>query len=310
MPDESKPLLAYQVGGQQVTRGQFRVLLLLIFLHLVITIQTTYVPGVMGWVNQRWAEHQARIARQKQVRQTQATTAQWLASARAASLVVWDEDATSAAKLLAGSGYGAIDAGGEPAFLRPYLSTGARARLPALIPDWLDSMLRSSGQRVVVFVHGRRVGGGPERLVAVVVGGSLQVAGGVRQPSESFAFQVYKLDSFAAQSFAINAEGAATYDLPATDLSIGDDPSGVEMTGNWTASKDHSQPGTLSYKPTERLRVFAGQADPNDESHFTIAYELDGVAGTIDGWLRADGSVILEPRAGKRVNSVWFPFGK
>jgi hypothetical protein len=38
-----------------------------------------------------------------------------------------------------------------------------------------------------------------------------------------------------------------------------------------------------------RLRMFAGQADPADASHFTIGYELDGEPGTIDGWLQADG---------------------
>ena len=35
-----------------------------------------------------------------------------------------------------------------------------------------------------------------------------------------------------------------------------------------------------------QLRLFAGQADPADESHFTIDYEVDGDRGTIDGWLR------------------------
>ena len=34
------------------------------------------------------------------------------------------------------------------------------------------------------------------------------------------------------------------------------------------------------------LRIFAGQPDPNDPSHFTIEYEADGKRGVIDGWLR------------------------
>jgi hypothetical protein len=34
------------------------------------------------------------------------------------------------------------------------------------------------------------------------------------------------------------------------------------------------------------LRLFAGQPDPADESHFTIEYEVDADRGTIDGWLR------------------------
>ena len=44
------------------------------------------------------------------------------------------------------------------------------------------------------------------------------------------------------------------------------------------------------------LRLFAGQPDPNDASHFTIDYVLGDQKGVIDGWLKEDGSVLLEKR--------------
>ena len=44
------------------------------------------------------------------------------------------------------------------------------------------------------------------------------------------------------------------------------------------------------------LRVFAGRRDPSDASHFTIEYIVGGRAGMIDGGLKDDGSVLLEPR--------------
>jgi hypothetical protein len=37
------------------------------------------------------------------------------------------------------------------------------------------------------------------------------------------------------------------------------------------------------------VRVLAGQPDPADPSHFTVRFEVDGVAHVADGWLR-DGS--------------------
>jgi hypothetical protein len=39
------------------------------------------------------------------------------------------------------------------------------------------------------------------------------------------------------------------------------------------------------------VRLLAGQPDPQDPTHFTIAYEtVDGLhAGTIDGWVRNNG---------------------
>jgi hypothetical protein len=46
------------------------------------------------------------------------------------------------------------------------------------------------------------------------------------------------------------------------------------------------------------LRLYAGRADPEDESHFTIDYESDGTKGTLDGWLRdrpGDGSTAPGP---------------
>ena len=44
------------------------------------------------------------------------------------------------------------------------------------------------------------------------------------------------------------------------------------------------------------LRLFPGQADANDASHFTIDYMIGEQKGVIDGWLKEDGSVVLERR--------------
>lgn len=44
------------------------------------------------------------------------------------------------------------------------------------------------------------------------------------------------------------------------------------------------------------LRLFAGQPDASDASHFTIDYVLADQKGVIDGWLKEDGSVLLEKR--------------
>ncbi|MDB5293142.1 MAG: hypothetical protein JWL69_4383 [Phycisphaerales bacterium] len=41
-------------------------------------------------------------------------------------------------------------------------------------------------------------------------------------------------------------------------------------------------------------RVFAGQLDPADPSHFSILYETATGTGVIDGWLKDDDSVKLE----------------
>ncbi|MDQ3441798.1 MAG: hypothetical protein M3478_15760 [Planctomycetota bacterium] len=45
-----------------------------------------------------------------------------------------------------------------------------------------------------------------------------------------------------------------------------------------------------------RVRVFAGQPDANNPSHFTIDYEMDGARHKLDGWLEDDQSVRIELR--------------
>lgn len=47
--------------------------------------------------------------------------------------------------------------------------------------------------------------------------------------------------------------------------------------------------GTIGILRQDKLRVFAGQADAADLSHFTCVYTLDGQQGTIQGWLRDPG---------------------
>ena len=55
------------------------------------------------------------------------------------------------------------------------------------------------------------------------------------------------------------------------------------------------------------LRVFAGRRDPSDASHFTIDFTVGGRAGTVDGWLKEDGTMLLEPRDEVMVTSTPAP---
>ena len=52
------------------------------------------------------------------------------------------------------------------------------------------------------------------------------------------------------------------------------------------------------------FRLFGGQPDPRDESHFTLDYEADGVRGVIAGWLLDDDAVKLQFRPGPATRSL------
>jgi len=63
-------------------------------------------------------------------------------------------------------------------------------------------------------------------------------------------------------------------------------------------SAARTTPFDIVFALADRAEIFGGQPDPTDTSHFTIAYAVDGVRGTIDGWLLDDGTVKLETRDG------------
>lgn len=55
--------------------------------------------------------------------------------------------------------------------------------------------------------------------------------------------------------------------------------------------------------PADRLaptRWYAGQPDPNDESHFTLTCDHHGTRVILDGWLRDDDTLTLESRSLRR----------
>ena len=106
----------------------------------------------------------------------------------------------------------------------------------------------------VVFLHARQTTGGRQRLVVVQA-------------------MLY----FRGSPFATEATFCATTFDP--DVAFGSRP---VKTSQWIGSTL-----TALWHNDERwLRIFAGQPDPNDPSHFTIEYEADGKRGVIDGWLR------------------------
>jgi hypothetical protein len=72
------------------------------------------------------------------------------------------------------------------------------------------------------------------------------------------------------------------------------------IPGSWKVDPEidcAERPGYSSaWGPLPRVRYYAGQADPLDESHFTIVYEADNAPGTIDGWLDDSDAVTLDPK--------------
>jgi hypothetical protein len=126
-----------------------------------------------------------------------------------------------------------------------------------------DLQLQSfESQCPLVFLHHLRVPGHHERLVSVIVAQSLSITPG------------YECNLLAYAQIPANLRPGAQ----------------PMFCSSSTAS------GERKLSAVQSLRLFAGQPDVADESHFTIRYEIDGKSNTIDGWMMPDDSIRLEPR--------------
>lgn len=317
MLDKSKPELHYQSTPPSITRGQFRLLLLLTLIQVVMTAQSNYAPGFTAWIKSAWAEHQRAAAHRAAVKKNLADLQQCLAYSEPGDKVVWEEDPAGAAKLLDAGGYQAIAPyDRNQSTLSSAVPPMARADLPHFIPEsvYEDLGLSPGNESAVVFLHGRHAPGQPDRLVVVCIHGMFQSteSGGGHQPDESFDGFFYKWQNFVATSLDTHSDdGTPTPDAAGhTSLALQPSQGGTEMPAHWSPATQPGNPGTLTVQYKQQLRVYAGQADPADASHFTINYDLDNQPGVIDGWLKPDGSVVLQPRAGKVVNALWYPYAK
>jgi hypothetical protein len=63
----------------------------------------------------------------------------------------------------------------------------------------------------------------------------------------------------------------------------------------WDGNSDFLRAG---FEKAKRLRFYAARLDPENPAKFSIRYEMDGQAGTIDGRLAGNADVVLTIRDG------------
>jgi hypothetical protein len=128
-------------------------------------------------------------------------------------------------------------------------------------------------------VHGLRNGLGQEAIVAIII------APDVPGRSTPRRWPTAPVDPDAPQPTGKTLGVVAAIVLP------GDRNNRPSWDGNGTFLHGN-------FDPTRRLRFFAAQLDPLNPAHFTVGYEMDGQAGTIDGTYQVDGDVVMTLRDG------------
>jgi hypothetical protein len=134
----------------------------------------------------------------------------------------------------------------------------------------------------LAFLHSRRTPGGRERLVAVKTIAVLEWQSGCDIYLMGAAYRPATIRPGSTLQMLGPGERAVFASMP---------------------SPSRPPPGLLRLIPHDRqglaaATVYAGQPDPADATHFTIAYSIGPAGGTIDGRLGDDDAVSLAVRDG------------
>jgi hypothetical protein len=93
--------------------------------------------------------------------------------------------------------------------------------------------------------------------------------------------------SRAGRHYLIIVRGDSTPFLSIAGLPLDDD---AFAPGDWRnypapASGGRAWEGPVELPAGEQIRIYAGQADPADQTHFTVRYVENGKAGVMDGYV-------------------------
>jgi len=186
--------------------------------------------------------------------------------------VVYEEEPAAAAKLLAnGSDYDPFRWHVRELAVAEMPAPAASRRLPAYqsfeaLNQTIMAVPGGTAYESVLFLHERTTSKGERRLVRITL---------IATPFSFWAF-VIDGDRYESQNWT-----QANRDSFIEPLE--------------TRGKNSPTPSPWPLHPPN-LRIYAGQADPNDASHFTIRYQAWGQQDVMDGYLINNDTVTLKPR--------------
>lgn len=311
MVDGEKPAISY-APTTTVTRRQFRLLLILTLLNTLMLGFFVCGPAVSKFRNQIWAEYQSRQLQRDQERKRvaamqaarQTFQSQWQQAANwsvPAGKVLYEEDPDRAAKLLAGAGYRAI-LSARAEYFPP-----RQWQVPVFSPQ-PTGPLNLMGGAFPLLVHVVKLSDGTPGLLCVYFVAAQEMRTGTSTPLErSYAVhsqrmikaQLYLKDGFSLESVSGLGMQIDQSDRQPQQTLFGSRDNGRHATITWTKLESWEN-GKIEFELRDIFRLFAGQPDKADPKHFTLPYELDGVPGAIDCFMRND-NVDLVPRSGRIV---------
>lgn len=299
-------------AGRVSVRG-FRLLLALTLLNTTLLGMSTMGPQLFPFLRQQWTQWRAeRAAKKAEEQARQAALAlrqQAMAHSIPAGTVVYDEHPAEAARLIrdGGSVYErATPSGDAPRGWVPPVKL-ATPKLYAAFQSSVFTAARSDWSEPLLFLHERTSPGGVRHVVSVQLGPHFGFTKSNTYDHQErhfrFEHRLAKRRKLVFRAWPVGTAAAPepagprpmkwierTYDIRLPDTA-------ERKIANWLGSPGSTErPLPVNYGNV--VRFYAGQPDPNDPSHFTLPYQVDGRDGMIDGWVK-DNGIELRPRDGE-----------
>lgn len=304
------PTLEYDRTPTHVTRGQFRIFLILLFINTIAVVSYLCVPEGSKWLKDAWKQWEARRAAKESAAKREAAMKLRADALKAAMPTlnaysipsddpVYTDDPIEAATLLAsGTAYQTVSSNDRIDI--PWQPSVLRAKTAELGPlsFFNQNYARDNRSVAPIFVHLRRNPRGQERLVNCQL------------------MAAHDLHRESGDSAVVKTRRSIRVQL----LAIGGDPA-VRTLHQVETTFDQSDADRATFyrkkepKTPQVLRLFAGQPDPTDPTRFSIPYFLNGIRGSFNGRILEGDRLSVEPSDGRIVErqgdelimQVWDP---
>ena len=312
-PEKAAPALEYKADPGRVSVRGFRLLLVLTLVNTTLLGASVMGPQLFPFLRQQWTQWRAeRAKRQAEAAAQQAAAAkkqlalslqqQCLAFSRPADMVVYDEDPAENARRLREGSKDYANVISTPSDAPP----GWIPPTKAVMPDVYVDYQRARGVTTfggpnegLVFLHGLKSPAGVPYLVTAHI--ETVTNFGTRYVSEYTSGKTLRIHTQSKRR-QLSVSAAAAGDVTTSPKRLSRQLTLVlPDTSDRTVARFAQQPDAAHRPPVDYgnvLRLYAGQPDPADPTHFTIPYRLDGREGVIDGWLKED-RIELKPREGE-----------
>jgi len=318
-PSDSAPAssLEYVHASSPVTRRQFRFLLFLTLLNTILLATFICGPAVSQFIRTSWQDYQTRKAIRQKHRQFETLLQQAGAVTFPPDQVVYEENSSEAAKLLKASQEFVALPLRNSSPPSSWQTPVARVESPA-IAQLLNTLYGTNRSTMATaMLHTLHKPSGQARLVLILITAEQDLAYAPEYYSgESVQRQITLSTERQLRVILVSKKDdlqvLPSFELRGTYL-LPQIPN-LKTTMSWTRqTKDAAwETGRLTVDPKGLFRFYAARLDPNDPTHFTIDYALDGQRSSIDGYLKDDDTVVFVPHAGRIIQDqkntkIWQP---